>query len=448
MVESPPAEVVTESDGRYQAVNRANVQKAAQWHRLSPDLREAIRIVSLVLPFRTNRYVMDHLIDWERVPDDPMYQLTFSQAGMLPSEDFAAIARLVRDDAPQQAITAAASRIRFLLNPQPGGQKTHNVPMLHGRKLPGLQHKYAETILFFPKRSQTCHAYCTYCFRWAQFLGKQDIRFAATTTDELIAYLRQHPAITDVLITGGDPMMMKTPVLARYIEPLLGVEQVSSIRIGTKALATWPHRFLSGGDADAALRLFEQVVASGRHLAVMAHYSHPVELSTDTARQAARRVISTGANIRMQSPVARHINDNPAVWADLWRSGVRLGCIPYYMFVVRDTGAHDYFQLPLIRTWEIFQGAYRQVSGLARTVRGPTMSAFPGKVHIIGVTQVNGQKVFALQYLQARDPKVVRRPFLARFDPDATWFDQLQPATNADEAFFPVHPSSPGEPAQ
>jgi KamA family protein len=391
---------------------------------------------------------MDHLIDWERVPDDPMYQLTFSQAGMLSSGDYATIARLVRDGAPPQVITAAANRIRFRLNPQPGGQKTHNVPTLHGRKLPGLQHKYAETILFFPKRGQTCHVYCTYCFRWAQFLGKQDIRFAATTTDEVIAYLREHPAITDVLITGGDPLMMKTPVLAKYIEPLLGVEQINSIRIGTKALATWPHRFLSSEDADAALRLFEQVVASGRHLALMSHYSHPVELSTDMAQQAARRVISTGANIRMQSPVAHHINDDPTVWANLWRSGVRLGCIPYYMFVVRDTGAHDYFELPLIRTWEIFQGAYRQVSGLARTVRGPTMSAFPGKVHIIGIAEVSGRKVFVLQYLQARDPKVVRRPFFARFDPAATWFDQLQPATNADEAFFPVHPSSPGEPAQ
>ena len=446
MVETSTADHVTESDGRYQAVNRANVQNTAQWHRLHPDLREAIRIVSLVLPFRTNRYVMDHLIDWERVPDDPMYQLTFSQKGMLASEDYAAISRLVRDDAPPQVITAAANRIRFRLNPQPGGQKTHNVPMLHGRKLPGLQHKYAETMLFFPKRGQTCHVYCTYCFRWAQFLGKQDIRFAATTTDELIAYLREHPEITDVLITGGDPMMMKTPVLAGYIEPLLGVDQINSIRIGTKALATWPHRFLSGEDADAALRLFERVVASGRHLALMSHYSHPVELSTGSAQQAVRRVISTGANIRMQSPLARHINDDSTVWAGLWRLGVRLGCIPYYMFVVRDTGAHNYFELPLLRTWEIFQGAYRQVSGLARTVRGPTMSAFPGKAHIIGIAEISGQKVFVLQYLQARDPRLVRRPFFARFSPTATWFDQLQPATSADEAFFPAHPKPPNEP--
>lgn len=448
MVETSPADLVTEGDGRYQAVNRTNIQNTAQWQQLRPDLREAIRIVSLVLPFRTNRYVMDHLIDWERVPDDPMYQLTFSQAGMLASKDYAAISRLVRNDAPPQVITAAANRIRFRLNPQPGGQKTHNVPTLNGRKLPGLQHKYAETILFFPKRGQTCHAYCTYCFRWAQFLGKQDIRFAATTTEDVIAYLREHPGITDVLITGGDPMMMKTPVLARYIEPLLGVEQINSIRIGTKALATWPHRFRSGEDADAALQLFELVVASGRHLALMSHYSHPVELSTGSAQQAARRVISTGANIRMQSPLARHINDDSTVWANLWRLGVRLGCIPYYMFVVRDTGAHNYFELPLLRTWEIFQGAYRQVSGLARTVRGPTMSAFPGKVHIIGIAEIGGQKVFVLQYLQARDPGLVRRPFFARFSPTATWFDQLQPATNADEAFFPGHPRSPDKTEQ
>jgi KamA family protein len=408
-----------------------------QWRFLTPDIREAIDVVSRVLPFRTNRYVMDELIDWDRIPDDPMFQLTFPQRGMLSEDDYEAIATLVRRDAPDDAITAVANRIRLGLNPQPGGQKTRNVPVLDGKRIPGVQHKYRETVLFFPKRGQTCHAYCSYCFRWAQFVRIRDIRFAADTSAGLVEYLRRHPEVSDVLITGGDPMTMRSAVLREYIEPLLNLDHIQTIRIGTKSPATWPHRFVAGADADDALRVFEAVAVRGKELALMAHYTHPVELSTDVAKAAIRRIRSTGAIIRMQSPIARHVNDRAEVWADLWRAGVQLGCIPYYMFVVRDTGARDYFELPLARSWEIFQEAYRQVSGLARTVRGPSMSAMPGKVHILGIAATGGRQVFVLEYLQARDPKLVRRPFLARFDPDATWFDDLEPAAQHDVEFFP-----------
>jgi KamA family protein len=423
-------------EGRFRAVNRVSVRDTPQWRKLIPELQEAIQIVSLVLPFRTNRYVMDHLIDWERVPDDPMYQLTFSQKGMIGDEDYARLARMVKEGAPREALDAEANRIRFSLNPQPAGQKTHNVPTLEGLPLPGMQHKYRETVLFFPKRGQTCPAYCSYCFRWAQFVGVKNIRFAATSADQLVAYLERHPEVSDVLITGGDPAVMRTRVLRQIVEPLLALDHLDSIRIGTKALATWPKRFTHGDDADDLLRLFEEVAASGKQLALMAHYSHHVEMSTREAEKAIRRVRDSGANIRMQSPVARNVNDNPQVWADLLRDGVRLGCIPYYMFVVRDTGARGYFEVPLIRCWEIYQQAYRSVTGLARTIRGPVMSAFPGKVHILGVTNLGDQRVFALQFLQSRNPELVRRPFFARFDPQATWFDQLIPAKAEDARFF------------
>ncbi len=422
---------------RYRAIDRHRVQETPQWRLLTPELREAVTVVSRVLPFRTNRYVMDALIDWDRVPDDPMFQLTFPQRGMLSPDDYQAIAELVRGGASDEVITAAANRIRMRLNPQPAGQKTRNVPTLDGAKIPGVQHKYRETVLFFPKRGQTCHAYCSYCFRWAQFVRIKDIRFAADSSDQLVRYLRRHPEVSDVLVTGGDPMTMRAAALRHYLEPMLALDHVQTVRIGTKAPATWPHRFISAPDADDVLRLFEEIVVRGKHLALMAHYTHPVELSTDVAREAIRRIRSTGAVIRMQSPIARHVNDRADVWTDLWRHGVRLGCVPYYLFVVRDTGARGYFELPLIRTWEIFQEAYRQVSGLARTVRGPSMSALPGKVHILGTSRLGDEDVFVLEYLQARDPKLVRRPFFARFDPKATWFDELQPATQQDVEFFP-----------
>jgi hypothetical protein len=132
----------------------------------------------------------------------------------------------------------------------------------------------------------------------------------------------------------------------------------------------------------------------------------------------------------------RHVNDDARVWADLWRLQVRLGAVPYYMFVERDTGPKGYFELPLARALEIFQGAYRQISGLARTVRGPSMSATPGKVRVVGTAELKGERVFVLEFLQGRDPAWVGRPFFARFDPKASWLDDLAPAFGEEHFFF------------
>ena len=247
--------------------------------------------------------------------------------------------------------------------------------------LAGVQHKYKETVLFFPSAGQTCHAYCTFCFRWPQFVGMEELKFDARASADLATYLRRHAEVTDVLITGGDPLVMNARSLTDYIEPLLAPDlaHIQHIRIGTKAVAYWPQRFVTDKDADDLLRLFETVVRSGRNLALMGHYNHPAELRHPIAQQALRRIIATGATVRIQAPLIRHINENPADWAELWTTGVRLGAVPYYMFVERDTGPSDYFKLPLARAYDIFQQAYRTVSGLARTVRGPSMSAFPGR---------------------------------------------------------------------
>jgi hypothetical protein len=106
------------------------------------------------------------------------------------------------------------------------------------------------------------------------------------------------------------------------------------------------------------------------------------------------------------------------------------------MFVERDTGPRDYFEVPLARALEIFNEAYKQVSGLCRSIRGPSMSATPGKVVVDGVATINGQKLFVLKFLQARDPEWVGRLLFAKFDPEATWLDDLEPAFGEEEFFF------------
>ncbi len=415
-----------------------DIDNIPQLKVLSEDERFAIKVVSHVLPFRTNNYVIEELIDWDKVPDDPLFQLTFMQKDMLSNEQFDAMADVLRKKSSIAEINQAADDIRLELNPHPAGQMTINIPSMGEEPVQGVQHKYRETCLIFPSSGQTCHAYCTFCFRWAQFVGMDDLRFATDESKRFQKYVSQHKEVTDILLTGGDPMIMSLKKLETYILPLLEPEfnHLRSIRIGTKSVAYWPYKYVTDKDADGVLKLFEKVVNSGKHLSLMGHYNHWKELSTEVSHEAVRRIRNTGAQIRTQSPLVKHVNDDPNIWARLWRDQVNLGLIPYYFFIERDTGAKHHFSIPLERAYNIYREAYKQVSGLARTVRGPSMSALPGKVSIEGITEINGEKVFALTFLQGRNPDWNKKIFFANYDANATWFKQLRPAFGKDRFFF------------
>ena len=414
-----------------------NFRTIPEIEQMSEESKFEMEVVGNVLPFKTNNYVVEQLIDWSNVPKDPMFVLTFPQKGMLIPEHYDKMATTLKSGADKKEIQSVANEIRLKLNPHPAGQMELNVPQLKdGTKLYGMQHKYDETCLFFPSQSQTCHAYCSFCFRWPQFVGMDEMKFAMREGEQLVQYLKEHPEISDVLFTGGDPMIMKASMFSVYIDALLDAKlpNLKTIRIGTKAVSYWPYKFLTDSDATETLKNFEKIVKSGTHLAIMAHFNHLTELSTDPIKEAIKRIRNTGAQIRTQSPLLAHINDDADMWAKMWQKQVSLGCIPYYMFVVRDTGAQHYFGVPLVKAEKIFRSAFRKVSGLARTVRGPSMSATPGKVHVLGVSEINGQKVMALQLLQGRESAWVGVPFFAKYDESAIWLDDLEPAFG--EKFF------------
>jgi len=370
---SPYTDVSTILNLKYQAYTLRNFKELPQIQRLSEEQIFAIEVVGHILPFRTNNYIVEELINWDNIPNDPIFILTFPQKDMLKPHHFEEMATILRNGHNQQEIIETANRIRLELNPHPAGQMECNVPALNGQKLVGMQHKYKETVR-----------------------GLYNFLLIVSISENGCHY----------------------------------------IRIGTKALGYWPYRFLTDPDADDLLALFEKVKQAGKHLAIMAHFSHPHELKTKAVREAILRIRETGAQIRTQSPLLSHINDQPEIWAEMWKEQVRLGCIPYYMFVARNTGAQHYFSIPLVRAWKIFRKAYQRVTGLARTVRGPSMSAKPGKIQILGVREINGEKIFILRFLQGRHPDWVLRPFFAQYDEDATWLNQLKPAFGNKKFFF------------
>lgn len=414
----------------YKPYTLKNYHTISQLKSVPETILSDMDVVGRVLPFKTNNYVVDELIDWDTYETDPLFTINFPRKSLLDDHDFNTVSHLLDAGADRQAMDRAVDGIRLGLHPHPAGQLESNVPELDHEKLNGIQHKYRETMLVFPAQGQTCHAYCTFCFRWPQFTGMHDYKMALKQADLSVQYLKRHPEITDVLLTGGDPMVMNADRLEIYIMALLksGCDHLKTIRIGTKSLSFWPYRYLTDKDSDKLLTLFRKVTDAGIHLSVMAHINHYQEMSTQAFREAVKQIQGTGAVIRAQSPILRHVNDAPDVWQKMWLEQVRLGIVPYYMFVPRITGSHRFFSLPLVRAYDIFRKAFSRVTGIARTVRGPSMSSYYGKIRVDGTPVINGKKYISMSFIQGRDVNWVNKPFFSEYDAKACWINELKPA--------------------
>lgn len=417
----------------FEAINLNEFLKSKFNDILTEDYRQDLKILSIIFPFKVNKYILEELIDWDNWEDDPIFKLVFPNRNMLSENQWSQLSEAYFTG-NKELLKNTALKIWKKLNPHAEGQLDLNVPALNEQKLYGLQHQYQETVLAFPSRGQTCHAYCSFCFRWPQFIGQKELKISLNDTTLLLEYLRTKPLVTDILLTGGDPMVMNFKSFKEYMDPVLNSisnTNIQTIRIGTKSLTYHPFKYTTDKEADKFIKYFEEIVSKGLNLSIMAHFNHPRELQPTVVAEAVKRIRTTGAQVRTQAPLLNNINDDSKLWAEMWRKQVNLNMIPYYMFIARDTGAKQYFEVPLKRAWEIFRDAYRQVSGVCKTVRGPVMSSLPGKIQILGVTETekNGQIVdaFVLRFIQARNPNWVNKPFLAKYNPKAYWINDLEP---------------------
>ena len=414
---------------QYRAFNFSSFSKSKYAKNLSDQELKELELVSHILPFKVNNYILDELIDWNNKETDPMFNLYFFNKHMLHSEQLDLLQNSYYNTKTIEAKNEIIKQIRSELNPHPAKQMTANVPILNNKRIKGLQHKYKETCLIFPKSGQTCHSYCTFCFRWAQFIGDDDQKFYTDSSGLHIEYIKKNKEITDLLFTGGDPMIMSVLKLKEIVSPFLSneFEHIKNIRIGTKSIVNFPYKYVNDKETSALLSFFDDIIKTGKHLSIMAHINHWIEMESNAFKIAIKNIRNTGAEIRTQSPILNNINDNSDIWIKMWQQQVKLGLIPYYMFIERETGAEKYFNIPLFKAFNIFKEAYKQVSGLCKTVKGPSMSAIPGKVVIDGVIKIEGKKYFVLNFLQARNPDWIKQPFLAEYDETSTWLFQLNP---------------------
>ncbi len=276
----------------------------------------------------------------------------------------------------------------------------------------GCQHKYTDTALLLV--SEVCGAYCRYCFRKRLFMP--DNEDAAADYRPGLAYIAEHEEITNVLLTGGDPLLLSTRRLAEILSDLAAVPHVRIIRIGSKLVAFNPYRVL---DDPELLALLGEYCDGGTQIYTVHHFDHPRELTRE-ARRAIRLLRGTGAMAINQCPIIKGVNDRPQTFATLFRELSVLGCPQYYVFQGRPTAGNEPFVVPLVEGLRIFTEANRHVSGLAKRARF-VMSHRTGKIEVCGADD----RYIFMRYHRAHRRQDFGHMVVAVRDDDASWLDQL-----------------------
>jgi len=282
----------------------------------------------------------------------------------------------------------------------------------------GLQHKFGPTALVLA--TDQCFSHCRFCFR--KRLVSQTSEEVACDYGLIAEYIREHAEITDVLLSGGDPLVLSTEQLHRIMDHLLPIGQLTSIRLGTKALTYYPPRFQDTGLAD----LFRRIALAGKTPAVVAHVDHFGEIGEETER-AVRKLLALGVQLFNQMVLLREVNDDADILAATLGKLHSLGVRPYYLFQARPVKGAGHFQVPLRRGIEIVREANGRLSGLQKTYRY-VMSHYTGKIEILEVGE--DQRLY-LRYHQHRDPRKIGLVFSRPYREGACWLDDLAGSSEA-----------------
>jgi len=349
--------------------------------------RAKLKKVAEKFVFRVNDYYLS-LIDWSD-PRDPIKQLIIPRVEEL--HDWGKL-----DASNEQSVTVAR----------------------------GVQHKYPHTVLLLC--NEVCGAYCRYCFRKRLFMDEND----EVTNDisEGLAYIAGNPNITNVLLTGGDPLLMSTRRIVEILEELRGVPHVQIIRIGSKMPAFDPWRLTGDSALQEAFRKFS---TAEKRIYLMAHFDHPRELTAE-AVEGIDCFIRNGVICVNQCPLVRGINDDPKVLSDLYRKLSFIGCPPYYLFQGRPTEGNEPYEVPIVEGWRIFNQALRLGSGLARRARF-VMSHELGKVEIVAVDE----RHIYLRFHRSKYEHLRGQFLIYKRNDQAYWLDDLEPADGFDAPRFP-----------
>ncbi len=387
-------------------------------------------------------------IYWNNYEKDSIYQLIFPQPGMINADDVKLYIDAASDDERKKVV----DEYRRKTNPHDGKQLLNKPWFVNDdgqlEILQGCQHKYPPVELIFDKETQNCFSYCTYCFRHAQVRGDEDM-FVQHDVSQIHKYLKKHKELTDILITGGDAGFITYDRLAEYVNPLMedpDLMHIRTVRFGSRAITFQPGILLTSKFKEI-LELWKKVIDNGIQVVWVAHFSTPHEILSPLTVAAIRRLKSYGINVKSQSPIMNHISlfkddkgkvdiDKSAQnWIDLGNILAMVGVGFHSMYCARPTGEHHYFTAPLADISKIFNKIYKELASINRPSRYITMTSSAGKISILGTSEINGEKVFALKFNEGRNMDWMDRVYFARYDDKENTIEKLKPYEN-DKHFY------------
>jgi KamA family protein len=355
------------------AMRTKYVTKIDQLEHLTEAERAEMKKVADKFAFRSNDYYLS-LINWDD-PDDPIRTIIVPHTREL-------------DEWGQL---------------DPSNEKAYTI-------MPGLEHKYHSTALFLV--SNVCDGVCRYCFRKRVFIDSQ--KDYLHDVPAALQYIKEHTEITNVLLTGGDPLVLTTSKLANIIGPLREIEHVQIIRVGTKTPVFNPYRII---DDPSLAEMIAKFSTEQKRIYVITHFVHPREV-TDVAAKGMDLLLKAGAVVANQTPLIKGLNDNPDVLAELLDKLSFIGAPPYYIFQCRPALGNKAYTVPIEQGYEIVEQAKARVSGLAKRARY-AMSHSSGKIEIVGKTE---DHVY-LKYHRAAKDQDSGRFMVFKSDPEACWLD-------------------------
>ncbi|NQT65037.1 MAG: KamA family radical SAM protein [FCB group bacterium] len=283
----------------------------------------------------------------------------------------------------------------------------------HNTKFIGFQHKYRQTALILS--THRCAAYCRFCFRKRMVGRSKDEIFQ--NIDRAVNYIIKHNEINNVLITGGDPLMLSTKMLERFLEKISSIPHIDFIRFGTKVPVYLPQRIYEDRELLSILKSYSN---SKKQIYFVVQIDHSHEITPELIK-AVNMLKRSGIIINNQTVLMKGINDSPDVLAELQNKLVAIGINPYYVFQCRPVKrVKNHFQIPIYDGYNIVEQAKRKLNGHSKRFKF-IMSHKTGKIEIIGI--MNDEIYF--KYHQAKDVRNEGRIFKRRLNKTAGWLDEF-----------------------
>lgn len=357
--------------------NINSINDLKEYVKLSPQEEKKLQKVVERHPMSVSRYYLS-LIDWDD-PNDPIRRMAIPHADEL---DLAG-------------------------SYDTSGERENT-------KMPGLQHKYAQTALILA--TNRCTTYCRHCFR-KRLIGLPNHE-VISRFEVAAKYISEHESINNVLISGGDPLLLPTDVIERMLEILNEIEHIKFIRFGSRVPVTFPARILKDCELLDLLKVHSR---EDRRVYVVTQFNHPREI-TNQSTGAVDRLIRSGVPVNNQTVLLRGVNDDPATMAELQNNLIAIGVNPYYVFQCRPVKrVKHHFQVPLARGYEIIENAKSSLNGHSKRFRY-IMSHKSGKIEIVGIMD---DEIY-LKYHQAKNPRKIGMFFKRKLTRDAGWLDDLK----------------------